>query len=218
MRKKSEKCNIPMDRMSNQCIWFYTLPPEISKPEEEFDNDVFIVRPYYWGEEEGKNDYHFYHKPSGFKMAWYKYPLRGVEVNMEVTAEEFYAIIQDCANSISGAVKYSTFSCWWEKEEQKEEIFCDDFAEEKEDFDVAEYIELEGYEDVVIFDNPSYNNAFIGITTDFRAVYDYDKMINCLLEEYPFWDEQDAIDYIEYNSIRAAEYIKNGPLVIVSKE
>lgn len=221
MRKKSEYCNIPLNRMSNQCIWFYTLPPEISKPEEEFDNGVFVVRPYYWGEEEEKNDYHFYHRPSGFKMAWYKYPLRGVEANMEVTAEEFYAIVQDCANSISGSMSYLTFPRWWEDHEKEEENLSnnivDDIAEEKEEFDVVKYIEEEGYEDVVIFDNPSYNNAFIGITTDFRAVYDYDKMIDCLLEEYPFWDEQEAIDYIEYNSIRATEYVKDGPIVIVSK-
>lgn len=88
----------------------------------------------------------------------------------------------------------------------------------QEEFDVAGYIEENGYEDVVIFDNPSYNNAFIGITSDFRAVYDYDKMVDCLLEEYPMWDEQEAMDFIDYNTIRAAEYIKDGPIVIFSKE
>lgn len=42
---------------------------------------------------------------------------------------------------------------------------------------VREYLENEGYEEVIIFDNPSYDDAFIGVTNDNRAVYDYDKMI-----------------------------------------
>ena len=38
-----------------------------------------------------------------------------------------------------------------------------------------ERIENEGYEDVIIFDNPSYDDALVGITNDNRAVYDYEK-------------------------------------------
>ena len=35
----------------------------------------------------------------------------------------------------------------------------------------------EGYEDVKYLVNYSYDDALIGVTTDNRAVYDYDKMV-----------------------------------------
>lgn len=44
-----------------------------------------------------------------------------------------------------------------------------------------EKIEECGYEDVLIFDNPSYDEAFIGVSEDNRAVYDYDKMVESLV-------------------------------------
>ncbi len=57
---------------------------------QHYEDDTFIVRPYYWGDEED-DDYeeraglpNFEHKPSGFKMWWYKYALRGSFANMPV--------------------------------------------------------------------------------------------------------------------------------------
>lgn len=41
----------------------------------------------------------------------------------------------------------------------------------------AEKIEAAGNDDVIIFDNPSYDDALVGVTEDGRAVYDYDKMV-----------------------------------------
>ena len=75
----------------------------------------------------------------------------------------------------------------------------------KTEDDVREAIEDCGYEDVIIFSNPSYASAFIGISEDNRAVYDYDKMIEFLVEE----DNMtmiDAIEFISYNTIRALPY------------
>ena len=40
-----------------------------------------------------------------------------------------------------------------------------------------------GYEDVILFENPDYESAFIGISTDGQAVYSFDKMIEFLMEE-----------------------------------
>ena len=61
-------------------------------------NGIFIVRPYSWGEC-SCDDFgrwpncdcsaswpNFEHLPSGFKMAWYKYPLRGAESNILLTS------------------------------------------------------------------------------------------------------------------------------------
>ena len=41
----------------------------------------------------------------------------------------------------------------------------------------AERLSEWGYEDVIVFDNPSYDNALIGVSEDNRAIYDYDKMV-----------------------------------------
>ena len=68
-----------------------------------------------------------------------------------------------------------------------------------------ERIECAGYEDVVILENFSYDDALIGVTHDNRAVYDYDKMIEWLCCTKGFTVE-DAVEWIDYNTIRALSY------------
>lgn len=41
----------------------------------------------------------------------------------------------------------------------------------------------EGYEDVVFFTDYSYDEALIGVDTDNRAVYDFNKMVRWLIEK-----------------------------------
>lgn len=38
-----------------------------------------------------------------------------------------------------------------------------------------------GYDDVIVFSNPDYTDALIGITDDYNAVYDYELMIDWLM-------------------------------------
>ena len=71
-------------------------------------------------------------------------------------------------------------------------------------------------EEVVIFDNPSYDEAFIGLSHDDRAIYDYDKMVHCLMDEGMSMEE--AADFISYNTIRALSYCPNGPIVLFAIE
>ena len=56
-----------------------------------------------------------------------------------------------------------------------------------------------GYDDVIIFDNPSYEGALIGITWDNQVVYDYDLMIESLMKEDNMTAEE-AADFISYNA------------------
>jgi hypothetical protein len=42
----------------------------------------------------------FYHKPSGFSLMWYKYPLRSSFANQEITLVEFSKIIDDCIEGL----------------------------------------------------------------------------------------------------------------------
>ena len=74
-----------------------------------------------------------------------------------------------------------------------------------------ERIENEGYEDVIIYDNPSYDDALVGITNDNRAVYDYDKMIEWLIEK-ECMDYDEAADFISYNS--SFYYGEGYPIII----
>lgn len=70
-----------------------------------------------------------------------------------------------------------------------------------------------GYYDVVIFDNPSYDDALIGVTTDGRAAYDYELMVMWLIREYK-WSREDAVEWIDYNTLRAIPYYGSAPVVI----
>lgn len=70
-----------------------------------------------------------------------------------------------------------------------------------------------GHEEAVIFDGPDYDEAIIGVTEEGRVVYDYDKMVQILVERDGM-KEIEAIDFIEYNSIRALPYVENAPVVM----
>lgn len=80
--------------------------------------------------------------------------------------------------------------------------------------DARERILNAGYEDVVYLTNYSYDDALIGISEDNRAVYDYDKMVKWLMEEEGF-TEEDAIEWIDYNTIRALPYMgEKAPIIM----
>lgn len=64
----------------------------------------------------------------------------------------------------------------------------------------------EGYEDVTILKDYSYDDALIGVTDDNRAVYDYIKMIDWLVEKEG-WTEIEAMEWIEINTLRALPYM-----------
>lgn len=73
-------------------------------------------------------------------------------------------------------------------------------------------------EEVIVFDNPSYTTAFIGLSNDNCAVYDYDKMLDYLVEEDDMTYE-DAADFISYNTIRALDYMsENKPIIVFNIE
>ena len=70
-----------------------------------------------------------------------------------------------------------------------------------------------GYESPVIFENPSYDSAIIGISEDERVIYDYDKMIKYLVTEDDMTIEE-ASDFISYNTIRSLSYVENHPIIM----
>lgn len=70
-----------------------------------------------------------------------------------------------------------------------------------------------GYEDSVIFENPDYDSAIIGISEDNRIIYDYDKMIDFLVTKDNM-SIKEAADFISYNTIRSLPYIENSPIIM----
>lgn len=71
-----------------------------------------------------------------------------------------------------------------------------------------------GYEDVIILRNYSYDDALIGVTEDNRAVYDYERMVEWLRRKENF-SEEEAIEWINYNTIRALPYFGDKAPIII---
>ena len=77
--------------------------------------------------------------------------------------------------------------------------------------DIRSYIDTfvgldeEEAQEILLFESPSYASAFVGLTMDNQAVYDYDKMVAELVREDGM-TEEDAMEFIDYNTVRALDY------------
>ena len=119
--KSSKDCIIPFEREINQELFNYILYDDMKKLDYDvdgFDNETFTIIPYDWGDLEEDVEPNFYHKPSGFKISWYKYPLRDSSCNMEITYNQFRSILYDCFNSLNTGLVYD-IDKWWEYETPK---------------------------------------------------------------------------------------------------
>jgi len=71
-----------------------------------------------------------------------------------------------------------------------------------------------GYEGIKFLTNYSYDDALIGVTSDDRAVYDYELMVEWLINTEGFTEEE-ARDWIDYNTLRALPFMGEGAPVIL---
>lgn len=80
--------------------------------------------------------------------------------------------------------------------------------------DAEERLLEAGYDGIKFLTDYSYDDALIGVTEDGRAVYDYDKMVEWLVENEDFsYDE--AVDWVCYNTLRALPYMgADAPIVM----
>lgn len=62
---------------------------------------------------------------------------------------------------------------------------------------------------VEAFDHPAYETAFLGVTTDLKAVYDYDRMI-ADLRDTECMGRREAGDYIRNHH----NMMKNQPIIV----
>lgn len=74
-----------------------------------------------------------------------------------------------------------------------------------------------GLDATVFFENSDYNTAVIGLSSEDSLIYDYDKMVEYLMETDGM-SADDAEDWISYNTIRAIPYCRVGhkPIVMYS--
>ncbi len=71
------------------------------------------------------------------------------------------------------------------------------------------------FEDSIVFENPDYVSAFVGVSNDGRAIYNYEYMIAHLVEEGMTYEE--AIEFIDYNTIGALPYMgAKAPIILYS--
>lgn len=81
--------------------------------------------------------------------------------------------------------------------------------------EVKDYLCEHGCEDTVVLEDYDYASAFVGITEDDRAVYDYDSMVEWLAEKEPTWELEDVEEWISDNTIRAIPYMgEKAPVIL----
>ena len=77
-----------------------------------------------------------------------------------------------------------------------------------------ELLEDMGYDGAIIFENPDYDEAIVGVDTDGRVVYDFDLMVEFLMREDKI-SREDAMEFVEYNTIRSLGYVGEGAPIVM---
>ena len=70
---------------------------------------------------------------------------------------------------------------------------------------------------MTMFTSPSYAAAVVAVTHDDRLVYDYNKMVECLMVDDDMTYEE-AAEFIDYNTIRTLPYMEKAPVIIMPLE
>jgi hypothetical protein len=73
-----------------------------------------------------------------------------------------------------------------------------------------------GYDGVKYLTTYSYDDALIGVTDDGRAVYDYELMVEWLMDTEG-WSYEDAAEWVNYITIRALPYMDEDAPIILNR-
>ena len=96
--------------------------------------------------------------------------------------------------------------------DNEEKLEHDDAPEELKE--IVELYQEMGYEDFIVLRNPDFTTAIEGMSEEGRLIYDYDKMVEFLMNNDGI-DETEAIEFIDYNTIRALPYMgEKRPIVM----
>ena len=75
---------------------------------------------------------------------------------------------------------------------------------------------LHGYDETLVLDSDGFefNESFVGVTEDRRAVYDYELMIDELMKIHSC-DKDSAVEWLDCNTLRAIDCMgEQAPIVI----
>ena len=78
--------------------------------------------------------------------------------------------------------------------------------------DVEQQIKDAGYEDILVFNGPAYESAFLGVSNDNRAVYSYQRMVAYLMENDEM-SEEEACEFIDFNTLGSIGF-PGSPIII----
>lgn len=74
-----------------------------------------------------------------------------------------------------------------------------------------------GYEDAIVYQNPSFDSAIIGVDEITGSViYDYELMVKDMMHQDNITQEQ-AIQFIDYNTVRATSYMPQPKPIILRR-
>lgn len=71
-----------------------------------------------------------------------------------------------------------------------------------------------GYDNAIVFENPDYDAAICGVSQDGQVIYDYELMVQSLMQEDGMTEEE-AEEFIEFNTIRSLPYAGEGAPIIM---
>lgn len=79
-------------------------------------------------------------------------------------------------------------------------------------------IEMIQADDLVFYENPNYDSAILGVDmSSNRVVYDYDLMVDSLMSDLDL-SYEDAIDFIDVNTLGSISPTGLGPIVLYRVE
>ncbi len=65
---------------------------------------------------------------------------------------------------------------------------------------------------IIVLEGDEFADGFIGLSTTNAAVYSYNKLVESLMK-YNNWSEDEAIEWLDYNTIRALPYMSSEGIV-----
>lgn len=73
--------------------------------------------------------------------------------------------------------------------------------------ELKKFLTESNFEDTTFFEEPDYVSCIEGISTNGNLIYNYDKMVNFLIENKVCENYEEAVDFIDYNTLRTIDYM-----------
>lgn len=79
-------------------------------------------------------------------------------------------------------------------------------------------MEISDDSNTIILEGDEFADGFIGLTFDGNAVYSYERLVDSL-SSHNKWSREEALEWIEYNTLRAIPYMESkGKVPIIINE